>query len=97
VIHRLELSFALFSHFSRAPSRAASSEQRIVWTGIDSTRTSSARRRRPSEIAFKAHVATEEWWEWNGLSTTTVGRSPRRFVRPGRERAPPARLESRAG
>jgi len=67
VIHRLELSFALTlsvrSHFRRAPSRAASSEQRIVWTGIDSTRArrhgDAVRQRRLSRGSTR--IATEEW------------------------------------
>src|SRR5271163_2918247 len=59
VIHRLELSFAFCVFRSTAERRVApprpSNELR---TGIVSTRTPPARRRRPSE-SFR--IATEEW------------------------------------
>jgi len=101
VIHRLELSFALL-HFVHifAERRVAPPRPSNELCGRASTRhglVGTATASVWDGFHVEAHVATEEWWEWNGVSTTTVGRSPRRFVRPGREPALPARLESRAG
>jgi hypothetical protein len=84
------LRFA-FHQSTALPSRAASSEQRVCVDGhrLDTSVADTA------ATSVRERVQQQSGDVRKGLSTTTVGRPPRRFIKPGREPAPPERRRRR--